>query len=270
MEDAGLTRRRLLAVTGAAGLAAALGVATTGSPFGGGRTTIDFWHLFGGGDGARLTQMLDALAKAEPDLDVRSLILPWGNPYYTKLSLAAIGGRPPDVAVMHATRLAAFGPASLLEPLPAEALRRHGLTADRFLPKPWQAGQVGGTQYAIPLDAHPFDYVNSDLAGKAGLLAGDAVLRRLDGEGALLDAFDAIKSRTGMLAWNAFLWPFVITSAGDLFTVPVGLATVNASYGAPYAQVMALAVLGALPLLVVFLLFQRQIVQGIANQGLKG
>jgi multiple sugar transport system permease protein len=73
-----------------------------------------------------------------------------------------------------------------------------------------------------------------------------------------------------VLAWNAFLWPFVITSAGDLFTVPVGLATVNASYGALYAQVMALAILGALPLLVVFLLFQRQIVQGIANTGLKG
>jgi multiple sugar transport system permease protein len=80
----------------------------------------------------------------------------------------------------------------------------------------------------------------------------------------------AVAIFTFVLAWNAFLWPFVITSAGGLFTVPVGLATVNASYGALYAQVMALAVLGAIPLLVVFLLFQRQIVQGIANTGLKG
>jgi multiple sugar transport system permease protein len=80
----------------------------------------------------------------------------------------------------------------------------------------------------------------------------------------------AVAIFTFVLAWNAFLWPFVITSAGNLFTVPVGLATVNASYGALYAQVMALAVLGAVPLLVVFVLFQRQIVQGIANTGLKG
>ena len=80
----------------------------------------------------------------------------------------------------------------------------------------------------------------------------------------------AVAIFTFVLAWNAFLWPFVITSAGNLFTVPVGLATVNASYGALYAQVMALAVLGAVPLLLVFLLFQRQIVQGIANTGLKG
>ena len=75
---------------------------------------------------------------------------------------------------------------------------------------------------------------------------------------------------TFVLAWNAFFWPFVVTSAGALFTIPVGLATVQGSYGALYAQQMALAVLGALPLLVAFLLFQRQIVQGIANTGLKG
>jgi multiple sugar transport system permease protein len=75
---------------------------------------------------------------------------------------------------------------------------------------------------------------------------------------------------TFVIAWNNFLWPFVVTSAGSLFTIPVGLATVQTSYGALYAQQMALAVLGALPLLVAFLLFQRQIVQGIANTGLKG
>jgi multiple sugar transport system permease protein len=75
---------------------------------------------------------------------------------------------------------------------------------------------------------------------------------------------------TFVLAWNKFLWPFVIANAGDLFTIPVALANVNASYGALYAQQMALALLGALPLLLVFVLFQRQIVQGIANTGLKG
>ncbi len=75
---------------------------------------------------------------------------------------------------------------------------------------------------------------------------------------------------TFVLSWNNFIWPFVVTSAGSLFTIPVGLANVQTSYGALYAQQMALAVLGALPLLVAFVLFQRQIVQGIANTGLKG
>ena len=75
---------------------------------------------------------------------------------------------------------------------------------------------------------------------------------------------------TFVISWNNFIWPFVVTSAGSLFTIPVGLATVQTSYGALYAQQMAIAVLGALPLLIAFLLFQRQIVQGIANTGLKG
>ena len=75
---------------------------------------------------------------------------------------------------------------------------------------------------------------------------------------------------TFVIAWNTFFWPFVVTSAGSLFTIPVGLANVQTSYGALYAQQMALAVLGALPLLVAFVLFQRQIVQGIANTGLTG
>jgi multiple sugar transport system permease protein len=73
-----------------------------------------------------------------------------------------------------------------------------------------------------------------------------------------------------VISWNNFIWPFVSTSSADLMTVPVGLSTVQAGYGALYAQQMAFAVLGALPLLVAFLLFQRQIVQGIANTGLKG
>ena len=61
-----------------------------------------------------------------------------------------------------------------------------------------------------------------------------------------------------------------MTTARSLQTIPVGLSTVNSFYGAQYAQVMALAILGALPLLIAFLLFQRQIVQGISNTGLKG
>jgi multiple sugar transport system permease protein len=52
-------------------------------------------------------------------------------------------------------------------------------------------------------------------------------------------------------------------------TLPVGLATVQTSYGVHYAQIMASAVLGGLPTLIAFLFFQRQIVQGFAGSGLK-
>ena len=75
---------------------------------------------------------------------------------------------------------------------------------------------------------------------------------------------------TFVMSWNNFLWPFIITSARGLQTIPVGLATVQSFYGAQYAQVMALSLLGALPLFIAFVLFQRQIVEGISSTGLKG
>ena len=72
-----------------------------------------------------------------------------------------------------------------------------------------------------------------------------------------------------VISWNNFLWPFIIVTNTDMMTIPVGIATVQTSYGVRYADIMASAVLGGLPLVVAFLFFQRQIVQGIANTGLK-
>lgn len=83
-------------------------------------------------------------------------------------------------------------------------------------------------------------------------------------------AIAAVGIFTFVTSWNNFLWPFIITSARGLQTIPVGMATVQTFYGAQYAQVMALSLLGALPLFIAFVLFQRQIVEGISSTGLKG
>ena len=128
---------------------------------------------------------------------MRSLILPWGNPYYTKLALAAVGGSPPDVAIVHATRLTVFAPAGLLEPLTPEILARHGIGPDKFRARGLEARPVGGKQYAIPLDTHPFVlYFNTELAKQAGLLDGRHA-QELNGPDGLLDAFEAVKKKTG-------------------------------------------------------------------------
>ncbi|WP_399881077.1 carbohydrate ABC transporter permease [Streptomyces sp. BBFR51] len=71
-------------------------------------------------------------------------------------------------------------------------------------------------------------------------------------------------------AWNNFLWPFIVTNDSDLMTLPVGLATVKDAYGIQYASSMASALLAALPLIVVFLFFQRRIVNSVATTGLGG
>jgi multiple sugar transport system substrate-binding protein len=229
------TRRRLLAGAAGLGLAASLGTAAAGNPFTGGDRTISYWHLFGGGDGVRMTTMLDEFAAEHPDVGVRWLILPWGSPYYTKLGLAAVGGQPPDVAIVHATKLEEFIPSGLLEELTPELLARHGLSEDRFLPKPWQSCGRDGRQYAIPLDTHPFVlYYNTELTKKAGLLE-DGELPDLDGPDALLDAFARVQERTGtgvvfetrgVTPWRLFLTlytqlggPPIIADGGTRLTI---------------------------------------------------
>jgi multiple sugar transport system permease protein len=71
-------------------------------------------------------------------------------------------------------------------------------------------------------------------------------------------------------AWNNFLWPFLVINDTTLMTLPVGLQTVISAYGVQYAQVMAQAVLAALPLIIVFMIFQKQIVKGVATTGFGG
>jgi multiple sugar transport system permease protein len=83
-------------------------------------------------------------------------------------------------------------------------------------------------------------------------------------------ALAAISIFTFVWTWNNFLWPLIVITSTSMMPLSVGLATVQSSFGLRYAQIMASAVLAALPILVVFVIFQRQIVQGIAGTGIKG
>ncbi|MGW7520778.1 carbohydrate ABC transporter permease [Streptomyces sp. NPDC054796] len=80
----------------------------------------------------------------------------------------------------------------------------------------------------------------------------------------------AVAIFTFIQTWNNFLWPFLVTTDPNGMTLPVGLVNVQSSYGVRYSQVMASLVIAGLPLLVVFALFQRQIVRGVAHTGLAG
>ena len=80
----------------------------------------------------------------------------------------------------------------------------------------------------------------------------------------------AVAIFTFVWSWNNFLWPLIVIESTEMMPLTVGLGTVLSSFGLQYAQIMASAVLSAVPILVVFAIFQRQIVQGIAGSGIKG
>jgi multiple sugar transport system permease protein len=70
--------------------------------------------------------------------------------------------------------------------------------------------------------------------------------------------------------WNAFLWPLIAASKPRMFTLPVGLANFSGEAGSDWHYIMTGASVAMAPLVLVFLVFQKQIVKGIAMTGLKG
>jgi multiple sugar transport system permease protein len=72
-------------------------------------------------------------------------------------------------------------------------------------------------------------------------------------------------------AWNDFLWPLIAVNKAEMFPLPVALALLRGAYSSEsYGPIMAGAALSALPLLLVFLVANRRIVEGVRLSGLKG
>jgi multiple sugar transport system permease protein len=70
--------------------------------------------------------------------------------------------------------------------------------------------------------------------------------------------------------WNDFLWPIYVLFSADRLTLPAGLGLLQGAYIADYPVIMAGAVLASVPALVLFVLAQRYIIEGVSRSGLKG
>ena len=192
------SRRTLLA--GALGLSGGLALSGCGS-FGGPDARVREWNLFGGGDGARLLQIHDKFVAEHKDIAFEAHTLAWGPPFYTKLAMSAAGGRAPEVATLHLSRLKGFSPTTMLDPIPVDQLAAAGITEKDFLPETWQRCIVDDQLYAVPLDQHPFVlYYNLDICKKAGLLGPDNKIKPVKGVDAFLEMLKAVKDTTGKFA----------------------------------------------------------------------
>jgi len=72
-------------------------------------------------------------------------------------------------------------------------------------------------------------------------------------------------------SWNDFVWPLIAVNKPEMFTLPVALALLRGAYTSEsYGPIMAGAVVSAIPVLIVFLVANRHIVEGVQLSGLKG
>lgn len=83
-------------------------------------------------------------------------------------------------------------------------------------------------------------------------------------------AFAAMGIFVGMNSWNNFLWPMIVLNTKDKLTLPIGLNTLITPYGNNYDVLLAGAVFSVIPIIILFLLFQKYFISGMTAGGVKG
>ena len=72
---------------------------------------------------------------------------------------------------------------------------------------------------------------------------------------------------TALFAFKDLMWPMIVCSSVETTTLAAGLAKAQGQYGSNYPQMMASAVLAVVPMIVIYIIFQKQFVEGIATSG---
>lgn len=70
-------------------------------------------------------------------------------------------------------------------------------------------------------------------------------------------------------SWNQFMWPLIVNTSTEKMLLASGLANLSGQHGTKYNLSMSGAVLGTLPMLIMFLVFQKKFIEGMANSGIK-
>jgi alpha-1,4-digalacturonate transport system permease protein len=73
-----------------------------------------------------------------------------------------------------------------------------------------------------------------------------------------------------MWRWNDYVWPLIAINSPKKYTLQLAIANFSGEFGIDYNSVIAMSALAMIPMLIVFLIFQRQFVQGTVESGMKG
>ncbi|WP_082676286.1 carbohydrate ABC transporter permease [Shouchella shacheensis] len=82
-------------------------------------------------------------------------------------------------------------------------------------------------------------------------------------------ALAALGIFTVLASWNDFMWPLVMTNSADMRVLSVGIANFEGQYGTDYPLLMAAALMSTIPMLIMFLFLQKQLIAGIALGGVR-
>jgi multiple sugar transport system substrate-binding protein len=130
-----------------------------------GSVSLDYWNPFTGPDGPFMGEMVNDFNAVYDNIEVT---MTTQSEYYTQLSTAAASETLPDITIVHADQIATQVFRNILRPMDAIA-EDAGIMGADFPETVWNAGEVNGQRYAIPLDIHPMTmFYSMDLLETAG------------------------------------------------------------------------------------------------------
>ena len=83
-------------------------------------------------------------------------------------------------------------------------------------------------------------------------------------------AFSSMAILQALASWNNFLWPLIVLNSTNKLTIPIGLSTLLTPYGNNYKILIAGSVFAIIPVLIVFVFFQKYFIEGMTAGGVKG
>lgn len=86
----------------------------------------------------------------------------------------------------------------------------------------------------------------------------------------MLPAYGAMTILSGMNSWNNLLWPLVVLSSNEKFTLPIGMGTTITPYGNAYDILMPGAVMAVVPIVIIYLCCQKAFMTGLTAGSVKG
>lgn len=75
---------------------------------------------------------------------------------------------------------------------------------------------------------------------------------------------------TFRFAWNDLMWPMIVNTSTDKMTLSAALSFMQGQYVTDYPSIMAGAILAVIPMIIIFAIFQKQFIEGVAHTGIKG
>lgn len=114
--------------------------------------TITFWNPLTGDDGAYMDNMVKEYNKTEPEFPVKSVVT---SDMYTKIYTVMNSKKDiPDLTLIHADRVPGFVKSNMLESIDGVIKDKKDIVEENYLPQAWDAGNIDGKQYTVPLDIH--------------------------------------------------------------------------------------------------------------------